>query len=176
MTARPRLAALAAVPFLLLAAGAHADPAGKTTLEQTLAPSGGAYSTLAPAKGEKYTVRRGGSAKAARKRAARRRSLLDFAQLTDPQIADEMSPARVDFADPAGGELKSSWRPQEALGPQVFDSVVRNVNANRSSRVRQGNGKRARTAFAITTATSPTTSSSTRRAGSRRCSTAGRST
>jgi len=151
MTARPRLAALAAVPFLLLAAGAHADPAGKTTLEQTLAPSGGAYSTLAPAKGEKYTVRRGGSAKAARKRAARRRSLLDFAQLTDPQIADEMSPARVDFADPAGGELKSSWRPQEALGLQNFDSTVRNVNGNRRSPVKQGNGKKARLAFAITT-------------------------
>ena len=90
-------------------------------------------------------VRRGGSAKAKAKRTKKRRSLVNFVQLTDPQIADEMSPARVDFADPAGGELKSSWRPQEALGLQVFDSVVRNVNANRSSRVKQGNGKRART-------------------------------
>jgi metallophosphoesterase (TIGR03767 family) len=151
MTSRPRLAALVAVPFLLLAAGAHADPAGKTTLEETLAPSGGAYSTLAPAKGEKYAVRRGGSAKAGRKRAAKRRSLLDFAQLTDPQVVDEMSPARVDFADPAGGEIKSSWRPQEALGLQAFDSTIRNVNANRTSPVRQGNGKRARLAFALTT-------------------------
>ena len=62
-----------------------------------------------------------------------------------------MSPARVDFADPAGGELKSSWRPQEALGLQAFDSTIRNVNANRTSPVRQGNGKRARMAFAITT-------------------------
>ena len=77
---------------------------------------------------------------------------MSFVQLTDPQIADEMSPARVDFADPAGGELKSSWRPQEALGLQVFDSVVRNVNANRRSRVEQGNGKRAKIAivFAVT--------------------------
>ena len=90
-------------------------------------------------------LRRGGSAKAKAKRTEKRRSLLNFVQLTDPQIADEMSPARVDFADPAGGEIKSSWRPQEALGLQVFDSVVRNVNANRASRVKQGNGKRART-------------------------------
>ena len=62
-----------------------------------------------------------------------------------------MSPARVDFADPAGGELKSSWRPQEALSLQVFDSVVRNVDANRTSRVRQGDGKRAKLALALTT-------------------------
>ena len=76
---------------------------------------------------------------------------MDFAQLTDPQVVDEMSPARVDFADAAGGDIGASWRPQEALGTQVFDQVVRNVNANRTSRVRQGNGKRAKVGFAITT-------------------------
>jgi metallophosphoesterase (TIGR03767 family) len=149
----PRLC-LALVAVLLvpsLVATAHADPAGKTTLEETLQPAGSGFAGLQAAKGEAYAVRKGGSAKAKGKRASKRRSLLSFVQLTDPQIADEMSPARVDFADPAGGELKSSWRPQEALGLQVFDSVVRNVNANRRSRVRQGNGKRARTAFAITT-------------------------
>jgi metallophosphoesterase (TIGR03767 family) len=147
-----RIAASAAAVLTLLAATAHADPAGKTTLEETLAPSSsGGYAQLGSAKGEKYVVRRGGSAKAKGKRTAKRRSLLSFAQLTDPQIADEMSPARVDFTDPAGGEVKSSWRPQEALGLQVFDSVVRNVNANRKSRVRQGNGKRAKLGFVITT-------------------------
>jgi metallophosphoesterase (TIGR03767 family) len=136
--------------LLALAGTAHADPAGRTTLEETLAPASSGYSALAPAKGEKYVVRRG-AAEAGARRARRRRSLISFAQLTDPQIVDEMSPARVDFADPAGGELKSSWRPQEALGLQVFDSVVRNVDANRRSRVRQGNGKRAKLAFALTT-------------------------
>src|SRR5215207_8889760 len=174
---RPFLALVAVLLVPFLVSTAHADPGGRTTLEEALAPAAGTgYTGLLSKGGESYVVRRGGSAKAGGRRAAKRRSLLSFVQLTDPQIADEMSPARVDFADPAGGEIKSSWRPQEALGLQVFDSVVRNVNANRSSRVRQGNGKRARTAFAITTATSPTTSSSTRRAGSRRCSTAGRST
>ena len=150
----PRLSlaivAVLIVPFLV--STAHADPSGKTTLAETLAPaSGSGFSVLQSAKGESYVVRRGGSAKAKGKRGSKRRSLVSFVQLTDPQIADEMSPARVDFADPAGGEIKSSWRPQEALGLQVFDSVVRNVNANRASRVKQGNGKRARTAFAITT-------------------------
>jgi len=144
------LAAVLIIPFLV--STAHADPAGKTTLQETLTPApGSGYLGLQSAKGENYVLRRGGSAKAKAKRAKKRRSLVNFVQLTDPQIADEMSPARVDFADPAGGELKSSWRPQEALGLQVFDSVVRNVNANRGSRVKQGNGKRARTGFAITT-------------------------
>src|SRR6185436_13786728 len=106
--------------------------------------SGSGYVGLRSRAGETYVVRRGGAAKAGPRRAAERRSLLSFVQLTDPQIADEMSPARVDFADPAGGEIKSSWRPQEALSLQVFDSVVRHVDANRTSRVKQGNGKRAR--------------------------------
>src|SRR4051812_19796424 len=123
------LAAVLLIPFL--ASTARADPAGKTTLEETLAPAAGTgYTALQSRVGESYVVRRGGSAKAKAERARRRRSLLSFVQLTDPQIADEMSAARVDFADPAGGEIKSSWRPQEALGLQVFDSVVRNVNAN----------------------------------------------
>src|SRR5687767_8217758 len=144
------LVAVLVVPFLV--STAQADPSGKTTLEETLAPAPGAgYVGLQSRGGEAYVVRRGGSAKARPKRTGKRRSLLSFVQLTDPQIADEMSPARVDFADPAGGELKSSWRPQEILGLHAFDSVVRNVNANRRSRVRQGNGRRARTAFAITT-------------------------
>ena len=81
---------------------------------------------------------------------AARRSLVFFGQLTDPQIADEMSPARVDFVDPAGGASSSSWRPQEAFGLQVFDQTVRNMNDNRTSEQRAG-GKRAKLGFAITT-------------------------
>src|SRR5918993_1498477 len=149
----PRLpVALVAVLLLpLLVSTAHADPAGKTTLEETLARGDGAYAPLILAGGERYVLRRGGSAKAKAKRTGKRRSLLAFAQLTDPQIVDEMSPARVDFADAAAGDIGASWRPQEALGTQVFDPVVRNDNANRTSRVRQGNGKRARVKLAITT-------------------------
>src|SRR5215213_5597941 len=127
----PRLF-LALVAMLLLpvlVATAHADPAGKTTLEETLARSDGAFGTMQTAPGERYVLRRGGSAKAKAKRTGKRRSMLSFAQLTDPQIVDEMSPARVDFADSAGGDIGASWRPQEALGTQVFDQVVRNVNA-----------------------------------------------
>jgi metallophosphoesterase (TIGR03767 family) len=144
----PRLLLVAALLALAYAPAAFAD----TTLRHRIAPAAGTgYQPLESVKGEAYVVRRGGSAKARKARAHHRRSLVMFAQLTDPQIADEMSPARVDFADPAGGEIKSSWRPQEALGLQVFDSIVRAVNANRRSPVKQGNGKRGKLAFALTT-------------------------
>src|SRR5688500_10138014 len=120
----PRLSmALVAVLVLpLLVSTAHADPAGKTTLEETLTRGDGAFGLMQTAPGERYVLRRGGSAKAKAKRTGKRRSLLAFAQLTDPQIVDEMSPARVDFADAAGGDIGASWRPQEALGTQVFRS------------------------------------------------------
>jgi metallophosphoesterase (TIGR03767 family) len=148
MSPRRLAAALAVAPLVALGTNASAD----TTLQRKLAPAAGTgYVPLEAVRGERHVVRRGGSAKARRGRAEDRRSLLMFAQLTDPQIADEMSPARVDFADPAGGEIKSSWRPQEAMGLHVFDSTVRAVNANRRSPVRQGNGRRARLALAITT-------------------------
>ena len=106
---------------------------------------------MARASGEDHGIRRHPSARAAEDRDETRRSLAFFGQLTDPQIADEMSPARVDFLDAAGGQIKSSWRPQEAVGLQVFDQVVRNVNANRTSEIRDGSGKRAKLGFVVTT-------------------------
>jgi metallophosphoesterase (TIGR03767 family) len=149
---RRLLSAAAALGLTLaLAPASSADPTGRSTLRETVQPGSGTFVPLVEGRGEPYVVRRGGSARAKARRAARRRSVAFFAQLTDPQIADEMSPARVDFVDPAGGALKSAWRPQEALGLQTFDAIVRNVNANRRSAVRGARGRRARLDFAITT-------------------------
>jgi len=149
---RRLLPAAAVLALLALAPASSADPTGRTTLRETVEPgSGTGFVSLERADGEPYVVRRGGSAKVMHHRAARRRSLAFFAQLTDPQIVDEMSPARVDFVDPAGGALKSSHRPHEALALQTFDAVVRNVNANRRSPVRDRRGRRARLDFALTT-------------------------
>jgi metallophosphoesterase (TIGR03767 family) len=149
---RRLLSAAAALGLLALAPASFADPSGRTTLDETVrAGAGSGYLPLTEGPGEPYVVRRGGSAKARPARTRKRRSLGFFAQLTDPQLVDEMSPARVDFVDPAGGALKSSHRPQEALGAQAFDAIVRNINANRRSTVRDGRGKRARLGFAITT-------------------------
>ncbi len=147
-----RSAVLGALALLLAAPVAAADPAGRSTTDETIrAASGSGYVALARASGEDHGIRRHPSARAAKDRDETRRSLAFFGQLTDPQIADEMSPARVDFLDAAGGQIKSSWRPQEAVGLQVFDQVVRNVNANRTSEIRDGSGKRAKLGFVVTT-------------------------
>ena len=149
---RRLLPATAVLALLIPAAIATADPTGRTTLRETVKPAAGTgFVPLEKGAGESYIVLRGGKAKAKRHRAQRRRSLAFFAQLTDPQIADEMSPARVDFVDPAGGAVASSWRPQEALGLQTFDAIVRNVNKNRRSPVRDAQHKRAKLRFVLAT-------------------------
>jgi metallophosphoesterase (TIGR03767 family) len=147
-----RSAVLGALALLTLVPAAAADPAGKSTTDETIqAASGSGYVPLTRRSGEDHGFRRHPSVKAGEDRDEARRSLAFFGQLTDPQIADEMSPARVDFLDPAAGEIKSSWRPQEAVGLQVFDQIVRNVNANRTSEIRDGRGKRAKLGFVVTT-------------------------
>lgn len=129
-----------------------ADPAGKTTLSETIvAATGAGLRTVAAGPGEPYLTRQGPLGKAAKNRARKRRSLIFFAQFSDVHIRDTQSPARVDFVDPAGPPLDSAWRPNEELSTQVFDQVVSNVNANRTSTVKEGNGKRAKLGFAITT-------------------------
>ncbi len=90
---RRLLFAAAVLALLALAPATSADPTGRSTLRETVEPgSGTGFVPLQRGNGESYVVRRGGSAKAKRMRAGRRRSLAFFAQLTDPQIADEMSP------------------------------------------------------------------------------------
>lgn len=143
---------------LALPASAQAEPQGRSTLQETIAVRGGygkgPWHLLQRGPGERYTVRTT-LAPAGRARAGRRRSLAFFGQVTDPQIADTMSPARVELLDPAAGAVAASWRPQETLGIHVFDEVVRNLNRNRTSAVKQGNGKRAQLGFAITTGDLP---------------------
>jgi metallophosphoesterase (TIGR03767 family) len=149
---RRLLPAAAVLALLALAPASPADPTGRSTLRETVKPgTGTGFVPLVKGAGESYIVERGGSAQAKRGRRARRRSLAFFAQLTDPQIADEMSPARVDFVDPAGGAVSASLRPQEALGLQTFDAIVRNVNRNRRSPVRGAGGRRAKLRFALAT-------------------------
>jgi metallophosphoesterase (TIGR03767 family) len=143
---------LAAVAVLCAAPAALADPAGKTTVRETIRPTAGSgYVALQKGPGERYLVRRAPGAKAHKHRAKTRRSLAFFGQLTDPQIADAMSPARVDFLDPAGSELSSAWRPQETLGLRVFDQTIRNLNDNAKSTVKDGKGKRDKLDFVLAT-------------------------
>ncbi|MEK6328374.1 MAG: hypothetical protein AABM66_12765, partial [Actinomycetota bacterium] len=76
-------------------------------------------------------------------RAQRRRSLAYFSQLTDFQLADEESPARVEFLDEVAGQggASSAWRPWEALTPFMIDDSIRQINRFAAhSPVPQGNG------------------------------------
>src|SRR5436305_2389814 len=145
-------AAAVALALTAFAGPSSADPAGKTTLQETIvAGTGSSFNAVAAGPGEPYLTRQGPLGKAGKNRARKRRSLVFFAQFSDVHIRDTQSPARVDYVDPAGVPLDSAWRPEEMLSTQVFDQVVANVNANRTSAVRDAGGKHAKLGFAITT-------------------------
>ena len=132
---------------------ATANTEGKTTVEQTIAPLGeGPFSPLALAAGEPYLERGEGIGAPQPGRQGRRLSLLYFGQLTDFQLADEESPARVEIADVAGPPLDAAWRPTEALAPHTTDAAIRQVNAFAGrSPVADSSGRRARMEFTLVT-------------------------
>ena len=145
------IALCAIVATLVASAVAVADPAGKDTLDETIKFDGGSpYSTLSTGGGEATIVRKN-LAKPQKGRAGRRKTIVFFGQLTDPQIMDEMSPARGELIDRVGTPFESSWRPQEAWALQNWDQLVRNMNDNRTSPFRQGNGKRSKMKFVLNT-------------------------
>ncbi len=117
----------------LSAAGANAghagpDTLGHTTVEQRLVGSGGSFQTLAATgAGEDYVVREEGIGTAQGGREARRTSLLYFGQLADFQLADEESPARVEFLD--FGPFSSASRQNEAFLAHQADAMIRQLNA-----------------------------------------------
>ncbi len=147
---------------LLVVSGAAAyahDTSGVHTREQTIVgddqgtvgdPGTPAFSFLELGPGERHRVRED-LADARPGRANRRRSLIYSAHISDFQLADEESPARVEFLDPFGGEVESAHRPQEALVPQQIEFTVRQLNRFRRSVVRQGNGERAEMVNAVLT-------------------------
>ena len=130
---------------------AHSDPIGHSTLEQTL--EGGdpdeRFRFLRTGPGEKYVVREElAEAKANRKN--RRRSLAYLGHITDFQLSDEESPARVESADVIP-PFSSAWRPQEAFVAHQVEYTIRQLNRFDRSPVRQGNGKRAELLNAVMT-------------------------
>jgi metallophosphoesterase (TIGR03767 family) len=144
------LAALAVSAALVPTAFAHQ---GKTTLEQTIV--GGdpaeAFQFLSIGPGEPYAVR----ADVVQPRAGREKrrvSLAYFGQITDFQLADEESPARVELLDPdPSATASSAWRPQEAVVIHEVDQSIRAMNRFLSSPVPQGDGRRAQMVNAVMT-------------------------
>jgi metallophosphoesterase (TIGR03767 family) len=115
------IAALAATPAL-----AH-----PTTVAVTIQDTDG-DNLLDYAPGERHIVVGDGS----RFRPHRRRSIVNFIQLTDFQIVDEESPARVEFLDTTQrgpfNPFSAAYRPQESLTTQVTEAMVRAVEDMRS--------------------------------------------
>ncbi len=151
------LAALVALAVAATAAvAAVSDTEGQTTLEQRVVPAApGAYRFLQLGAGEPYAVREElGTAGAGR--AANRTSLTYFGQLSDFQLADEESPARLEVIDPLSTPLSlpfgAAWRPWEALEPQLTEAMIRQVNQFvAASPVADGSGAHSAMDFTVNT-------------------------
>jgi hypothetical protein len=112
------------------AAGAATNPLGLTTLEQRIVPDGApGFDQLAVGPGEPYGVREDGFGTAQAGREKRRIELAYFGQVSDFQLADEESPARVEFVDPAGSPVEAAFRPWEALQAFIDDAMIRQLNS-----------------------------------------------
>ncbi len=118
MVATALLAGLGAIP-----APAAARP--QTTLSETVQDRDG-DNRLEPAPGEDYVVR-DDLGQPGPDRARRRRELIFFGQMTDFQMVDEESPARVEFLDKLGPPFTAAYRPQEGAGPQTVNEMVRQL-------------------------------------------------
>jgi metallophosphoesterase (TIGR03767 family) len=143
--------AMAAAP----AAAPAASPEGFTTVERSdvagapLDPARPRFVRLQQGAGWARVTRELIAGQAQAGRETRRRSLTYFAQLSDFQMADEESPARVEAVD---GTASSAWRPQEALNPFGVDAAIRQINRfTTASPVAQAGGARAGMDFALTT-------------------------
>ncbi|HWM64579.1 MAG TPA: hypothetical protein VNP96_11400, partial [Solirubrobacterales bacterium] len=126
------------------ATAAPSDTVGQATTEQRVVPAGpGAYRFLQLGAGEPYTVRQELGA-AGPGRTGTRTSLVYFGQLSDFQLADEESPARVEIIDPLASPtlpFNAAWRPWEALNPHIDEAMIRQVNQfTAASPVADGSG------------------------------------
>jgi metallophosphoesterase (TIGR03767 family) len=150
-------AVLAAIALGTSSAGAAvSDTVGQTSVGQRVVPAApGGFRFLQLGAGEPYTVRQE-LATAGPNRAASRTSLVYFGQLSDFQLADEESPARLEVIDPLSTPLNlpfgAAWRPWEALEPQVDEAMIQQVNQfAAASPVADGSGAHSAMDFTIDT-------------------------
>jgi hypothetical protein len=152
-----RAAALTGALVLVLGAASLAvaapGPLGQSTVQQRIVPDGApGFDQLGTGAGEPYMVREDGFGSAQPGREGRRTSIAYFGQLSDFQLADEESPARVEFLDPLGAPVEAAYRPWEALEPFIDDAMIRQVDSfSGASPVASGDGSRAPMNFAIDT-------------------------
>jgi hypothetical protein len=117
------VAALLAAGVLAGCGGGSSGPAAESTLKSTWVDPGHT-GELRRGPGEPFVER---TDLAPRSPPVKQLAL--FAQFTDAHVRDEESPARVPFLDRYGGAFSSTFRPQEALSPQVLTATVRAIDA-----------------------------------------------
>ncbi len=134
-------------------AATTADTFNKTTVQRRIIASpGDGFQQLKSGPGEAYVVRQEDVGKAKKRRAERRTSLAYFGQLSDFQLADEESPARVEFTDSISETFGSAFRPWEPLEPQIDDAMIRQMNSfANAGPVKDGSGSGPKMGFAIDT-------------------------
>lgn len=126
--------------FVPASAAVSINPGGTTlarTFQKGVAGAGG-YRPVVMGAGEPHIVRTEFVASPGADRAVRRQGILAWAQLSDVHVVDAQSPMRLEWADrlddtAAPGDVttgltSSSYRPQEMLGSQVADAMVRAIN------------------------------------------------
>jgi metallophosphoesterase (TIGR03767 family) len=116
---------LALALLLLAVGGASANPQAQTP--RTIVDRNG-DNLLEYGPSEPYTVR---TELAQRGIGGTATTLIHFAQLTDTQLVDEESPARVEFVDRLGTSFNAAYRPQEGLLPFVLNEEIRAVRSRR---------------------------------------------
>jgi len=152
-----RAAALTGALALVLGAASFAvaapGPLGQSTVQERIVPDGApGFDQLGTGAGEPYMVREDGFGSAQPGRDGRRTSIAYFGQLSDFQLADEESPARVEFLDPLGAPVEAAYRPWEALEPFIDDAMIRQIDSfSGASPIASGDGSRAPMNFAIDT-------------------------
>ncbi|WP_225728122.1 MULTISPECIES: metallophosphoesterase [unclassified Nocardia] len=115
-----------------------------STSDRTVTPADGSgYRELTTGPGEAHVPRTELAAAPERGTAA---TLLRFVHLTDFQLADPISPGRLDFLQRLAGRpgwdgMFPAYRPQELVAPQAFEAMIRTIRETAA----------ADTAFVITT-------------------------
>jgi metallophosphoesterase (TIGR03767 family) len=104
-------------------------PAG-TTYERSIRPLDGAgYRRLVDVPGWPLVVREDLGAAGRRNREQRRVTLASILHLTDVQVPDAQSPARVEWLSRYGELFRAAWRPHEAVVNHISEAAVRQARS-----------------------------------------------
>ncbi len=125
------LALLVALGLAVPTGMSYAQGSGHTTEDRTVQAGpplfpGSTFETVVEGPGQPRVVRALPNASVIAGRSDRRASLAYFAQLSDFQLVDEESPARVEFVDKGPS---SAFRPHEAFHPWAVEYSFRQLNA-----------------------------------------------